>query len=526
MLSDRIQSALSAGDCLAETELFDALKTQTDNLQNVSLVDIRNALFSLHDRFQVCRDGSNRWRTTCQACTVCDDAQPTAHKNSKLLLLPDPYLWQTQAIDAWRASQSRGIIEAVTGSGKTLVGLMAIRDALSWGSKALVIVPTFELADQWFKRLTECALKSVRIGRLGGGYRSSINKNDILIAIVNSARTLEQIEPTSSTDLLVADECHRYATPQNSLALIRSFNHRIGLSATTQRSDRGYDKYLTSFFGSTVYQYSYENARDHNVIAPFTAEFIGVAFSQQEHQRYAEMTDEIGRLTQKFNYKIDRPAKGLEDFIEVLTSASKGNFNHVDPDLEAISKMLLANLATRRRFLESLSGKFETLRKLAAICSSANGTIVFTQSIESAEAAAAVLLQMGVRAIAIHSHTPPALRRQTLERFREKTISTIVAPKILDEGIDVPEANLAIIMTATRSKRQLIQRLGRILRKKNNGSDARLIVMFVENSIEDPRQGAHESIMIDFDKAARLTKLTSSVEFEKIPKPHPFISLA
>ena len=66
------------------------------------------------------------------------------------------------------------------------------------------------------------------------------------------------------------------------------------------------------------------------------------------------------------------------------------------------------------------------------------------------------------------------------------------APRVLDEGVDVPAADLAVIVGASRSRRQMIQRMGRILRRKSDGRLARLAVLFVEGTVEDPAAGAHE----------------------------------
>lgn len=124
--------------------------------------------------------------------------------------------WQREALDAWRAAGHRGVVEAVTGAGKTFVGLAAARDALVAGGRVVVVVPTTELQDQWHAGLVE-RLPGVRIGRLGGGRQDDLDTHDVLVAIVNSAarRTFHPRED----DLLIADECHRYGAPGFAQAL-------------------------------------------------------------------------------------------------------------------------------------------------------------------------------------------------------------------------------------------------------------------------------------------------------------------
>lgn len=83
--------------------------------------------------------------------------------------------------------------------------------------------------------------------------------------------------------------------------------------------------------------------------------------------------------------------------------------------------------------------------------------------------------------------------RSTLfESFKAGKLKAVVAPLVLDEGVDVPEADLAVILASTKTKRQMIQRMGRVLRKKEDGRLARFALLFVEGTSEDPGSGAHE----------------------------------
>ncbi len=508
-----VSNALLKDACVSEASILLEL-AKNGNAQKVPTVEeLRKILYGLHSQFARCIKFEDAWRRAEFRCNDCVEMETPTNITSNALKLREPYPWQTQALNEWQIAHNRGIIEAITGSGKTQIGLIAIKNCLELGSKSLILVPTLELADQWYAQLMNYAAKSVAVGRLGGGYRGSLRTCDVLVAIVNSARNLILDHPSTEFDLLVADECHRYGTPENAKALKSCFTHRLGLSATVQRNDNGTRKYLIPFFGSIVYRYTYQHARIQDVIAPFHATFLGVALSEIEEQYYREMSDEIGVFTRQFIKKFQTKIRDLSDFIQILCDAAKQHYDHIDMSLSFLATRLLSLLAERRRFLERLPGKFHTLRELSSVCEMAKGTLVFTQSIESAETAASVLRQRKVRAISIHSETPMILRRQSLEQFRRREISTIVAPKILDEGIDVPEANLAIIMTATRSKRQVIQRIGRVLRKKNDGSAAELIVMYVENTIEDPDQGAHESVIADIKAAANSTKIVTSAQF-------------
>ena len=92
----------------------------------------------------------------------------------------------------------------------------------------------------------------------------------------------------------------------------------------------------------------------------------------------------------------------------------------------------------------------------------------------------------------MHSGQPSPERKAILRDFETGVLRAVVAPQLLDEGVDVPAADLAIILAASRSRRQMIQRMGRVLRRKPDGRVARLVVVFVEGTVEDPALGAHD----------------------------------
>ena len=135
------------------------------------------------------------------------------------------------------------------------------------------------------------------------------------------------------------------------------------------------------------------------------------------------------------------------------------------------------------------------LSTLSAAIRHASRTIVFTESIQAATDAAAVLAVQGIRAKAMHSKMDMPQRRDVLAAFSRGNLQVITAPKILDEGIDVPEADLGIILAASKSRRQMVQRMGRVLRRKQDGRLARFVIIFVRDTNEDPEMGTHESFL-------------------------------
>ena len=103
-----------------------------------------------------------------------------------------------------------------------------------------------------------------------------------------------------------------------------------------------------------------------------------------------------------------------------------------------------------------------------------------------------VLTGCGLRAAAMHSRLSTRARAEILELFATGGLDVLAAPRVLDEGVDIPAADLGVIIGASRSRRQMVQRMGRVLRKKADGRRARFVVVFVEDTVEDPSSGAHE----------------------------------
>ena len=150
------------------------------------------------------------------------------------------YAWQQDALADWRASGHRGIVEAVTGTGKTRLGLAAIWEAHQDGYRSVVLMPSIALQDQWIAQLRGL-LPGLAVGRWGNGHHDRLTDCDVVVAVVNSA--VRQIAELRSAGLIVADECHQYGSREHRKALA-AVPRRLGLTTTLERSDEGVDRVL------------------------------------------------------------------------------------------------------------------------------------------------------------------------------------------------------------------------------------------------------------------------------------------
>src|SRR5262249_25388586 len=188
------------------------------------------------------------------------------------------YRWQFDALVAWLRCGRRGVVEAVTGSGKTEVAIAAASDALRRGLFVLVLVPSRVLMEQWHAALCD-ALPEMRIGRLGDNERATTDTCDVLVATRHSAAAYKPMPPGVAGGLLIADECHGRGGKTLRRALLREYGERLGLTATLERSDDAVTDLLLPYFGGVCYRYGFEQAILDGVCARPRVAFVGVELS-------------------------------------------------------------------------------------------------------------------------------------------------------------------------------------------------------------------------------------------------------
>lgn len=176
---------------------------------------------------------------------------------------------------------------------------------------------------------------------------------------------------------------------------------------------------------------------------------------------------------------------------EVAALAARGE----NSEASSAARRYRTAVLERRRLLADARGKRARLAELAPAVAAADRTLVFTASIEASETAAAIVSAAGIATLAVHSQLQAAERRQRLARFAAGELRALSAPRVLDEGVDVPAADLGVIIGASQSRRQMVQRMGRVLRVKHDGRLARFAVLYVEGTVEDPASGAHEGFL-------------------------------
>lgn len=421
---------------------------------------------------------------------------------------PSLRAWQVEALDAWDANDGRGIIEACTGSGKTRVALEAIGRHLDArrGHNALVIVPTLPLVRQW-KQAVETLLPNAGVGEFTGRARDSFVKARVLITTPHSLeRLVRQEKRVKGGTLLIADECHhyggvitewdRFGSPTLRLGywaqtvLDLPCEKRMGLSATVERSDEGHETILPWSIGKVVYQYALADALRDGVIAKFRVAFVRCPLDEDARTRLQELSGELGQLKRQLVDAASMPAGTFADFMRSVSQRAK------DGDWRARAYLKKNN--ERLELLAEVGSKYDALQDLEPLMRETR-SLVFAQRARAARRAYERLDAAGLRVGYIDKDV--RARSTIFRRFSANTampnrMQVIISPQVLDEGVDVPKATLGVVVMGSSSRRQMIQRIGRVVRKRA-GKVAKFVVLVAAGTSEDPSGDCKHEDFID-----------------------------
>lgn len=408
--------------------------------------------------------------------------------------------WQADALATWSRT-GRGVVEAVTGTGKTRLAMAALRMIVDRGGRALVLVPTIDLQEQWVREL-RTYLGDRRVGRLGGGHDADLFDVEVLVATPHSAASVPLDLPTGVPGLLVADEAHRYGAPTWASALAETFMFRLALTATYERGDDGLVDVLDPYFGGVIYRYGFDRAVADGTVAPFDVALVGVALSDAEREAYDTHDARCRRLHRQLTGPFGMPREPDRLFAAVTAIVSRANVDGADGPQTVACREYLSQVRLRRTVAALAEAKVALCRQLAPGLDGRR-SIVFTDSVEQAEAAARMLAGAGLAAETVHGELSRDRRRIRLAQFRKGALDVVVAPRVLDEGVDVPDADVAVVLAAFRTRRQMVQRLGRVLRLKASGHGARMVVVYAAGTAEDPQHGGHRAFLDEIAGVAR-----------------------
>jgi superfamily II DNA or RNA helicase len=377
------------------------------------------------------------------------DSLPTPPLASDVELRP----YQQAALEAWLDAGRRGVIELPTGAGKTYIALKAVERL---NVSTLVVVPTLDLVDQWRRQLE--AFFHVEAGVVGGG---EVVVKPLTVSTYDSAY-LRGEQLGNRFLFMVFDEVHHLPAPSYmQIAEMYVAPSRLGLTATYEREDGAHVE-LLRLVGGRVYRLGVDALTGRH-LSPYILETVFVDLTPEEREVYErEYTVFTGYLKRK-NIRL----RGPRDFQRFIISTGG--------DLGARRALLARNRAVDVAL--NAQSKIQVLADLLAAYADEKA-LIFTRH-------NSLVYRISRRFLipAITYQTPKEERKAVLEAFRTGGFRVIVTSQVLDEGIDVPDASMAFIISGTGSSREYIQRLGRILRKQK-GKTAKLFELVTRDTLE------------------------------------------
>lgn len=382
------------------------------------------------------------------------------------------FFYQKEAFEKWKSCGGRMLFEMATGTGKTRTALACIQHLLTSRKKFVCVIatPQSTLSRQWKRELEALGLKfdcevfadssvatsnewsseiRTKLGRIAIGRANSF----VVYTTHASASNPKFIEaitsaPEAVTTCLVGDEVHGMGSREHRRALCERFDYRVGLSATPSRwFDEEGSELIRSYFGDESFEFTIRDAQEtinpltgETFLCPYEYKLVTVSLTDEESEEYADLSKKISRLS----HGEDSDAK------------------------EALKRFLMKRADIKKNAVEKLD-QFDAL--LGRI--DPNDMIVFT-SPEHIEDVETILTRhfIAARCFTEAQGTRPrkdlgglSERDYLIKSFKEKALQSLVAIKCLDEGIDIPEAKTAVLLSSSTNPREYVQRIGRVIRR-------------------------------------------------------------
>ncbi len=383
--------------------------------------------------------------------------------------------YQDEALKSWRMNNYRGVIALPTGSGKTIIGIKSIEIA---GERTLIIAYTKEQLMQWRQMIQK--FTTIPEHLIGLYYSKEKRIAPITLATYQTAyKHVLKLAPHFNH--LIIDEVHHLPAEKfKRIATLMPCKYRMGLSATPYRED-GKHVILFPLMGGVVYYKSPQELADRGYLARYKVITIKVPPTPAERKRYEELRREFRKIA------------GYVDFNALLEAARRG-------DPKAIQALRIHS--EMRQLVQKSEAK---VRKVEEIIkdelSRGSKIIVFAHYVDLAnEIARRVGAYLLTGEMDVHK------RKLILDRFRSIDKGVLVVTTVGDEGLDIPDANVGILVAGTGSRRQFIQRLGRILRP-GNGKEARLYEVVAKGTSEEYQSRRRKKLDLnDFDASTDVNK--------------------
>lgn len=377
---------------------------------------------------------------------------------------------QIEAISCWKANGCKGILSMATGTGKTYTAIGALDEVLQ-GNKMLftaISVPYAHLMDQWLDSIKKYGLdldytikcfsentnwhqelkKVIRKMKIGQFKNVLIISTHKTMVSEKMNELIDELKNQNIATMIIGDEVHGLGSEKRRENLSELFEYRLGLSATPKRMyDEIGNRFLHRYFGDVVYEFSLCKAvytlnptTYHTYLTPYYYFPYICTLTPKETEEYNEITRKI---------------------LKKIVNIDDMTYTDIECD-EELKRLLII----RSKIIKAASEKMNILKEILSDIRIRIGevkhTIIFTDDKLINETLR--LVRSRFNAVRFTQELNIDQRNLIIDQFEKGTIDVLVAMKILDEGVDIPNAKIAVLMSSTTNPREYIQRLGRILR--------------------------------------------------------------
>lgn len=426
--------------------------------------------------------------------------------------------WQKECIQLWEQNNHRGVVEVVTGAGKTIMAIEAMKNLsimLCGNLKTYIIVPKIAILDQWKASLLKQGIEEASIG----SYRVQLLEHKkVILYVVNSARyrlarmVLEDMRKGVNV-MLIADEYHHYSSSENSKIFDFFYDpgfksdmyFSLGLTATKLAQKEKQDT-IQKYLGNLIYTYGIEKAVKQEIVNRFIIMNVSTQLNSMLRQEYEEMTEKIANINRYLSRKYVFISSEKLDFptyvAQLRRYAAKTDYDVID--------ILLNLYYTRRQLLFGNPSRLGAAKDILLNLDENSKVIVFTQTIETSDYLYHELVdRFGFQVAHYNSKMGKEVREKALYEYRTGQARIMLCCNALDEGFDVPSADVGIVISSTNSRRQRLQRLGRVIRRAEGKLPSTIYYIYTEDTSEAPRllleniDYARE-VFLEYDEGGRI----------------------
>ena len=402
-----------------------------------------------------------------------------------------PYYYQEQAIKAWKENGSVGLLSMATGTGKTFTALFAVEDIID-KKPILILVPTTILLEQWAKEVSKIYPEAI-ILKAGGKNKwkeqrnkqifihPDINKERAIISTMKTASSEDFIEFLKQSEdiAVIVDEVHRLGSPTYRKIFEKiNFSKILGLSATPERIyDPEGNEFLKRIFGeepvfeiglgSKIKKYRDEEPKPviGTVLSKYEYHFETVTLDSDEQEKWKKYTEKINKIISM---------KKSQDKEEILSD-------------ERLQNLLIQRAKILKKAHQKIEKSAEIIKRYY---SDGSRWIVYCEDENQLKMVKNKLVnqKLDIPVLEYHSGMPQKRRERVLKYFEEEP-SIVVSIRCLDEGVDIPSVDGAMILASSKNPREYIQRRGRVLRKARDKRKSIIVDTFVLPKNKDDSLG-------------------------------------